>query len=985
MSQSSQSLGTDPEDTDKVKSLSTSVQMAAIQLKSANKYIFRALLSIASAALLIRVMGMFNQVIVSARFGAGANMDAYFVASTLPILMAQLMGSSVESSVIPVYARVRSTGSKEQASILFSSLLNILFIGILLLVVLMLIFRQPLLLLSAPGLHPNSARLAADLAFFIFPVFWLMVVIGFLECILNAEGQFGWPAYAGVLVPLTTSVLVLTFGKSLGVVMLCVGMALGLCLQLGFFILRVRRAKIRYRPVIDWRNPEIISVLIIAWPALLTAFISQASPLVDQMFASYLSQGSISAINYALKLFSVPIGVIFASVGRAVLPYLSRQAAIKDMKAFKETLRLYVWAVAIGTIILTAFMIVLAHPIVQILFQRGAFTTADTNNTAITLIGFLIGLTPMGIGFVAVRAFSALGKTRVLLYVTIFSVFANAFFDYIFARLWQSFGIALATSAVYICTAIIVLVTLSRMIGNLHLFSPPPEIQKVLLRMSLGPYYSRWVVWKRKAAQFFNIPDNRRQPIRRIVLALIVFIGGVIGVILNDLYTLRVAFGSLIILVLLRYRYALLLAWVMIDVFIGSSVSFFNGSNFDSGLTVPVVLLMFYFPVKQTFKRMPALAFLLVYLFWVLASISVSSMSAGAFLTTWLIFLDFVAVSVLTINVLTTQKRLTLIVDAILLLSTVIALYGIYGYFTKQNGIPDTQIPSLFRISSIFSQTPTALAIFLTVVIPLSFYRSTTLQGFKRVIGWVVIILLLVTLVLTFSRGAFVSAAVSILVIIVFLPSRKMRVGMISGVVVLASLVALVVTIGNIPIFSRFFNQDITSLNGRTYLWSAILDHFDPTRLLGNGLNASNALLTNLRVGTGANVIATAPHNLFLGTLYDHGIIGLTLLLLILIVLIVSLMAGIRKTTGNRRMLFVTALAALASILVQSVESNEIWNQAVGIYFWIVMSLPFALCWSITQKQPPEVCQESRIREEVTEPRMKALRPEKPKQISHVH
>ncbi len=985
MSQSSQSLGKDPEETDKVKSLSTSVQMAAIQLKSANKYIFRALLSIASAALLIRVMGMFNQVIVSARFGAGATMDAYFVASTLPILMAQLLGSSVESSVIPVYARVRSTGRKEQASILFSSLLNILFIGILLLVVLMLIFRQPLLLLSAPGLHPNSARLAADLAFFIFPVFWLMVVIGFLECILNAEGQFGWPAYAGVLVPLTTSILVLTFGKSLGVVMLCVGMVLGLCLQLGFFILRVRRAKIRYRPVIDWRNPEIASVLIIAWPALLTAFISQASPLVDQMFASYLSQGSISAINYALKLFSVPIGVIFASVGRAVLPYLSRQAAIKDMKAFKETLRLYVWAVGIGTMILTAFMIVLAHPIVQILFQRGAFTTADTNNTAITLIGFLIGLTPMGIGFVAVKAFSALGKTRVLLYVTIFSVFVNALFDYIFARLWQSFGIALATSAVYVCTSIIVLVTLSRMIGNLHLFSPPPEIQKVLLRMSLGPYYSRWVVWKRKAAQFFNIPDNMRQPIRRIILALIVFIGGVVGVILNDLYTLRVAFGSLIILVLLRYRYALLLAWVMIDVFIGSSVSFFNGSNFDSGLTVPVVLLMFYFPVKQTFKRMPALAFLLVYLFWVLASISISSMSAGAFLTIWLIFLDFVAVSVLTINVLTTQKRLTLIVDAVLLLSTVIALYGIYGYFTKQNGIPDTQIPSLFRISSIFSQTPTALAIFLTVVIPLSFYRATTLQGFKRVIGWVVIILLLVTLVLTFSRGAFVSAAVSILVIILFLPSRKMKVGMISGVVVLASLVALVVTIGNIPIFSRFFNQDITTLNGRTYLWSAILDHFDPTRLLGNGLNASDALLTNLRVGTGANVIATAPHNLFLGTLYDHGIIGLILFLLVLIVLTVSLMAGIRKTTGDQRMLFVTALAALASIVVQAIESNEIWNQAVGIYFWIVMSLPFALCWSVTQKQPPEVDQEDRKREEATEPRMKALRLEKPKQISHVH
>ncbi len=986
MSQLSQSSGKESDDKDRVESQSPSGQFAAIRLHSANKYIFRALLSIASAALLIRVMGMLNQVVVSARFGAGANMDAYFVASTLPLFLAQLAGSAVESSVIPVYARVRSQGENEQASILFSSLLNILFIGTLLAVVLMLIFRKQLILLSAPGLDPYRTELAANLAFFIFPAFWLMVVIGFLECILNAEGQFGWPAYAGVLVPLTTAVLVLTFSKSLGVVVLCVGMVLGLCIQLGFFILRARRAKIHYRPVINWRSPAISMVLIIAWPALLNALISQASPFVDQIFASYLTQGSISAINYALKLYSVPIGVIFASVGRAVLPYLSRQAAIKDMKAFKETLHLYVWAVGIGTMILSAFMIVLAHPIVRILFQRGAFTEADTNNTAITLIGFLIGLTPMGIGFIVSKAFSALGKTRIPLYVTIFSVFSNALFDYIFARLWQSFGIALATSAVYICTSTILLVTLNRTIGDFHLFTLPHELRQVLLRLRLESAYSRRVTWKRKAAQLFSIPYSTRQSIKRIILAIAVFTAGVIGVILNDLYTLRVAFGSLIILAFLRYRYALLLTWIMIDVFIGSSVSFFNGSNFDTGLTVPVVLLLFYFPVKQTFKRMPALAFLLAYLLWVFASIGIStmSMSTSSFLTLWLIFFDYVAVSVLTINVLTSQKRLTLVVDAILLPSTLIALYGIYGYFTRQNGIPDAQIPSLFRISSIFDPTPTVLAGFLSIVIPLSFYRTLTLQGLKRVIGWALVLLFLATLVLTFSRGAFISVAVSVLVMILLLPPGKLKISMLSGILILASLAALVITVGNIPIFSRFFNQDVTSLNGRTYLWNAILDHFDPTHLLGNGLNASDALLTNLRVGTGANVIGTAPHSLILGTLYDHGVVGLILLALVFIVLAINLIAGIQKTTGNQRMLFVMALAVLISMSVQAIESNEFWNQAIGIYFWIVMSLPFALCWSKSQKQSSRTDRDF-LDEESTVPRVGALQLEKQEQVSHVH
>jgi len=983
MSQPSQPIAKVSDDTDKIESLSASTQLAAIRLKSANKYIFRALLSIASAALLIRIMGMFNQVVVSARFGAGATMDAYFVASTLPVLMAQLLGSSVESSVIPIYSRVRAKGRKEQASILFSSLLNILIIGSVLIVVLMLIFRQPLLRLSAPGLTPGTAEQAANLAFFIFPAFWLMVVIGFMECILNAEGQFGWPAYAGVLVPLTTAFLVLTFGKSLGVVMLCVGMVFGLCFQLSFFILRAKRAKIQYRPIIDWRNPEIISVVIIAWPALLNALISQASPLIDQIFASYLTQGSISAINYALKIFSVPVGVILASVGRAVLPYLSRQAANKDMKAFRETLRLYVWAVSIGTMLLTAFMIVLAHPIVRILFQRGAFTAADTNNTSITLIGFLIGLTPMGVGFILAKAFNALGKTRVLLLVTAFSIVANAFFDYVFSRLWQNFGIALSTSAVYLCTSVILLVLLSRTIGDFHLFSPPPEVQKVILKLSLGSYYTQWGIWRRKIAQFFSFPESISQSIKRTMLAIFIFIAGVVGVILNDLYTLRVALGSLVILALLRFRFVLLLAWVMLDVFIGSSVPLFNGGNIDTALTVPVVLLLFFFPVKEVFKRMPALAFLLVYLFWVFLGIAISPMSTGSFLTLWLLRLDYVAVSILTICVLTTRKRLTTIVDAILLISTIIAVYGIYGYFTKQNGVPDTQISSLFRISSIFAQTPTALATFLSIVIPLAFYRAMTLHGFKRVLGGGLVILFLLTLVLTFTRGTYISVAVSILIMVVFVPSRKLKIGVLGGFVAVGGVVALVATIANIPIFSRFLNQDISSLNGRTYLWSALLDHFDPTRILGNGLNASDALLANLRVGTGLGVIGTAPHNLFLGTLYDHGIIGFILLALVFLVLTISLILGIRRTTGEQRLLFVIALAVSVSMLIQDFEASEIWNQSIGIYFWIVMALPFALLWSETQKQPSKRDQ-AILDEDSTKPRLIAMQKETQKQVTHV-
>ena len=95
-------------------------------------------------------------------------------------------------------------------------------------------------------------------------------------------------------------------GKTQGVVMLCIGTLLGQLLQLCAIILRARRSKLVYRPVIHWQNPDLAAIGLVALPALFGTLISQAAPLVDQMFASSLTVGNIAALNNALKLVSVP-------------------------------------------------------------------------------------------------------------------------------------------------------------------------------------------------------------------------------------------------------------------------------------------------------------------------------------------------------------------------------------------------------------------------------------------------------------------------------------------------------------------------------------------------------------------------------------------------------------------------------------------------------------------------------------------------------
>ena len=459
----------------------------AVQSKTTNWHILRALLSLVSAALLLRIGGMLNQVVVSASFGAGATMDAYFVATAFPLLLVQLLGSALEAAVIPVYSRLRMRSDREVASRLLSTLVNCLVPGAVLLTLALFALRQPLVFFSAPGLDPVRFHQAVALVPLLYLVMPLSLVIGLLECILNAEGQFGWPAYAGLLVPLTTALLTLVGGKNWGIVVLCVGGLCGTFLQLVIVCVRVRQARLRYYLVIDLRNPDLRVILYAIWPVLLGALITQGSPLIDQIFASTLSVGSISAFNYALKLVSIFIGVVFVSVGRAVLPYLARQAALNDpgYQAFKGTLRLYLWGVSLCTLFLSLLLLLLGRPLVALLFQHGAFSAVDTRNTATILLGFVPGLMPMAISFLLSRAFNALGETRVPMYMALVNVGANAFFDALFAHFWQGLGIALATSAVAIVTSLLLLAFLHRRIGTLNIWHVPPEMYTLVARLRL--------------------------------------------------------------------------------------------------------------------------------------------------------------------------------------------------------------------------------------------------------------------------------------------------------------------------------------------------------------------------------------------------------------------------------------------------------------------------------------------------------------------
>jgi murein biosynthesis integral membrane protein MurJ len=925
--------------------LQTTGHLMAVQLKAANKYIWRALLSLASAALLLRLGGMVNQVVVSAKFGAGPAMDAYFVAAAFPLLLVQLISSAIEAAVIPVYSQLRMRSSREETARLFSTLLNCMALGALLLTLALFASRQPLVFFSAPGLDEARLNVAVGLTPLLYMIIPLSLVTGLLECVLNAEGQFGWPAYAGLLVPLTTALLALLGGRSWGIVVLCAGSLCGTVLQFVVVCVRASRAGLRYQLVMDVRNPHLRLILHSAWPVLLGALISQGSPLVDQIFASTLPAGSISALNYALKLVSIFSGVIFVSVGRAILPYLARQAALGDpeYRAFKGTLRLYLWGVVLCTLLLSLLLLLLARPLVQLLFQHGAFSEADTRDTVLILSGFGIGLMPMATVFLLSRAFNALGETRIPMYIAFVSVGANALCDALFAHFWQSFGIALATSAVSLLSSLLLLITLRHRLGTLRLWHLPGEIRNLFVRLKQRGRHRPCVdLWH--AFTLCSFADNFRQRLLFVAIALPALAVGTLATVREELTALRVVSGMLIALWFLRYPYVLLLAWVSINVGIGSSLAFLNGNNLDLVLILPLLLLLVTLPWKEIVRRMPGLPWLVLYLAWVLAGMSLSPLDTRAFLTLWLTMVAFLAVGVLVIGLITTRRRLLRLIDTLLATALLVALYGLYGYATRQRGEVDPAT-LLFRITSLFTQA-TTFAFYLSPVIPLALYRCWTLRGAKRLAGVAVALCLLAALALTFTRSAYMGLFLGMLILALYLPTRGMRLCVIGGLLALSTLAIVLAWSGQLPFLARFFNGDIATLNGRVYLWQALLSRFQLTQWMGNGLQASDQLLAYLRVGGyGQGVIGTAPHNLFLGTLYDHGVIGLLLLCATFLSTGRRLLKGVLRSGGERRLLYAAALAALVSVLLQSFGSRDLWIQAAGLPFWVAIALPFARCW----------------------------------------
>jgi len=424
-------------------------------------------LLLALATGISRVFGLFRDVAIADRFGMTAAYDAFLIAFFVPHFLRQLLAEgALSTAFVPVYTKLRfrdessstepasdpradRTRRHDSAGAFASNVLSWLLMLFPVVVAVGILIAPSYVPFLASGFDGDKLALATTLTRIIFPFIALIGLASVFMGILNAQHRF----FAAALAPVWFNV-----GMILGVLVIAprfpqqpvLGLAIGALAggagQLLSQIPALLRCGFRFRFSLLPLHPGIRRLARLMGPAVLALAVTQVNLLVDNKLASHLGDGGISALQYGMRLFQLPLGVFAVSVATALLPRFSAAWARRDEAGFSSYLADGVVASALVLLPAMAGLLILGTDVIRLLFQHGSFTAADTLRTSRVLSLYVIGLLPYGWVYVFSRAFYALGRTMIPLAASVVAVALNVTLDLALVSSMQEAGLALATA-----------------------------------------------------------------------------------------------------------------------------------------------------------------------------------------------------------------------------------------------------------------------------------------------------------------------------------------------------------------------------------------------------------------------------------------------------------------------------------------------------------------------------------------------------------
>lgn len=451
-----------------------------------NSRVIKAAGVVGAATLFSRILGYLRDAVFAWYFGAGHSSDAFIAAFRIPNLLRKLFGEgAISNAFIPVLTDYLTKDGKDEGLRLARSALFVLSILLAVLSIFGILLAPLIVKLIAPGFFdsPGKIPLTITLARIMFPYIFFIGLVALCMGILNVFGHFAAPALAPVLLNLAMICSVIficpylsnpVMGLAIGVI---IGGILQLILQLPFLI----RKGLILRPKGKLFHPGLKKIGGFMPPIIFGGAVYQINVLVDGLLGSLLKEGSVSYLYFADRLVQFPLGIFAIAAATAVLPSLSRQAAINDVEALKDTFGYAVRLILFLTIPSMVGLLILREPIVALLFQRGEFSSLSTRLTAQALLYYATGLGAFSTVKIVAATFFALKDTRTPVIMALVSIVANIVFGIILMRPLAHGGLALATSLASFLNLGLLVHALNSKLGSLGWRSIIQSAYKTLL------------------------------------------------------------------------------------------------------------------------------------------------------------------------------------------------------------------------------------------------------------------------------------------------------------------------------------------------------------------------------------------------------------------------------------------------------------------------------------------------------------------------
>jgi len=373
--------------------------------------------------LLSRVMGLLRVTVIANVFGAPPEVSAFTAASTVPTIFYDLLlGGMVTAALVPVLTDYVTAGDREELGRLMSTLITLVGLAFVAIVLGLELVAPLLSTLVSGGLEPQVLDLATRLVHLILPALLFLSLWAVVVALLFARQEFVLPAIASSVFNLGTILMATFAGRRMGVQALSIGVVLGSFFQLLIVVPGLRG--LRLRPRLDLGHPALRRIVALYLPVVGSLLVAQIAVIIDRNLASHTVGQALAWMDYATRLYQLPLGLVSVAIATATLPALARISSEAESLQFRRTLAGALRLVLVLIIPATVALLVLGQAAIRLILEHGEFTPADTVQVTWALLLYLPGLPFAAIDQPIVFAFYARKDTVTPVIVGILGVVA---------------------------------------------------------------------------------------------------------------------------------------------------------------------------------------------------------------------------------------------------------------------------------------------------------------------------------------------------------------------------------------------------------------------------------------------------------------------------------------------------------------------------------------------------------------------------------